>query len=95
MEIPSTLQKKIDLYQGNGRIFRENNELFAEYSWLQVMHGQGIRPNSYSPLADRIPEAELIDFLEGVEEVIGKCVDRMPTHAEFIAEHCAADSMAK
>ncbi|MEQ1487609.1 MAG: tryptophan halogenase family protein [Methylotenera sp.] len=95
MEIPSTLQKKIDLYQGNGRIFRENNELFAEYSWLQVMHGQGIRPNSYSPLADRIPEAELIDFLEGVEEVIGKCVDRMPTHAEFIAEHCAADSMVK
>jgi len=92
MEIPSTLQKKIDLYCGNGRIFRENNELFAEYSWLQVLHGQGIRPNSYSPLADRLPESELIEFLDGVENVIGKCVARMPTHAEFISAHCLANS---
>ncbi|HEY3325643.1 MAG TPA: tryptophan halogenase family protein [Novimethylophilus sp.] len=92
MSIPPTLQKKIDLYRGNGRILRENNELFSEYSWLQVLHGQGIRPSSYSPLANNLQEDELTDFLDGVENIIGKCIAVMPTHAEFIAAHCSANS---
>ncbi|MEQ1487610.1 MAG: tryptophan halogenase family protein [Methylotenera sp.] len=95
MEIPSELQKKIDLYRGNGQVFRKNDELFGEDSWLQVMHGQGIRPNGYSPLADGISETELTDFLSGVQTIIGKCVAVMPTHAEFIAANCAAPHTPK
>ena len=34
--------KVFDLFRVNGRIFRENEELFAEESWLQVMIGQRI-----------------------------------------------------
>lgn len=94
MPIPPTLQKKIDLYRAGGRIFREGYELFSENSWLQVLHGQGIRPDSYSPLADGMPEAELSDFLKGVESVIGKCIAVMPTHAEFVAKHCPANQPA-
>lgn len=91
MSIPPTLQKKIDLYNDNGRVFRDNNELFSENSWLQVMHGQGLRPSGYSPLADDMPEEELADFLSGVQNIIGKCIAVMPTHAEFIAANCAAN----
>jgi hypothetical protein len=90
MAVPETLTRKMALYAERGRIFRENNELFAEASWLQVLHGQGIKPAGYNPLVDLYPEAEIHEFLEGIRGVIGKCVDVMPSHAAFIAEHCAA-----
>ncbi|MFA6444202.1 MAG: tryptophan halogenase family protein [Sterolibacterium sp.] len=90
MSIPDTLQHKIDLYRSNGRIFRDGLELFADVSWIQVMHGQGIRAQGYSPLVDLHSREEIAQLLNNVKTVIGKCVDVMPTHADFIAAHCAA-----
>lgn len=91
MDIPDTLQKKMDLYRSNGRVFKEGNELFAEASWLQVMHGQGVRAQGYHPLVDLRSEEEIATFLANVKNVIKKCVDVMPTHAEYIAKHCASN----
>jgi len=90
MAIPESLQRKIDLYQSHGRIVRENNELFAEVAWLQVMHGQGLKAKSYHPLVDLLSDEEVLDYLENVQGVIGKCVGVMPGHADFIAQNCAA-----
>ena len=92
MEIPESLQHKMDLFSSNGRVYREGSELFGEMSWLQVMSGQGLRPQSYHPLVDLYPEKEIEEFLGNIEHVIGKCVEVMPTHAEYIAKHCAAAS---
>ena len=92
IDIPETLQHKIDLYSSNGRVYREGGELFGEMSWLQVMNGQGIRPQSYHPLVDLRSQEEIAGFLGDIKTVIGKCVDVMPTHAEYIAKHCAASS---
>ena len=91
MEIPDTLQHRMDLYRSNARLFREGNELFAELSWLQVMNGQRVKPKSYHPLADLQPKETVVEFLSDIERVIKKCVEVMPTHADFIAQHCAAD----
>lgn len=91
MDIPDTLQKKMDLYRSNGRVFKEGSELFAEASWLQVMHGQRVRAQGYHPLVDLRSEEEIASFLANVENVIAKCVDVMPTHAEYIAKHCASN----
>lgn len=90
MPIPVTLQRKMDLYRSNGRLFREDNELFAELSWLQVMEGQRIRPHGHHPFADLRPLAETAAFVDDVERVVAQCVEVMPTQAEFIAAHCAA-----
>ena len=92
MEIPATLQHKIDLYRSNGRIFREGGELFAELSWLQVMEGQRIHSRGHHPFADLIPEARAREFLDDVRSVVRRCVDVMPTQAEYIAAHCAAQA---
>ena len=93
MQIPSTLQHKMDLFKSNGRFFRENNELFTETSWVQVMLGQGIRPDNYDPLGDLVEASEAQDFVNNVGAVIQKCVAVMPSHAEFIAQHCAAQPL--
>jgi tryptophan 7-halogenase len=90
MPIPDTLQRKIDLFRSNGRVFRDLQELFAEPSWLQVMIGQRIVPQGWHPFADLRPEAEVEAYVANVAQVIAKCVNVMPTQAAFIAEHCAA-----
>jgi tryptophan 7-halogenase len=90
MEIPPSLQHRIDLFRSSGRVFREGNELFAKVSWLQVMHGQRIRPTGYHPLTDLLDEEEIAAYLDEVSGVIGACIKVMPNHADFIAEHCAA-----
>ena len=89
MEIPDSLRERIELFRRNGRVFREANEMFAEPSWVQVMHGQRIRPQAYHPLVDVYPQGKVEDFVAGVRGVIEKCVSVMPTHDAFIARHCA------
>ena len=90
MNIPPTLRAKMDLYRSRGRIFRDFGELFAEVAWLQVMHGQGIRAQSYHPLVDLATEAQVAEYLDNIHGVIQKCAAAMPSHADFIASNCAA-----
>ncbi|MGB8855832.1 MAG: tryptophan halogenase family protein [Burkholderiales bacterium] len=92
MDVPKSLQQKMDLYRTSGRIYRDGTELFAEVAWLQVMHGQGIRPAAYHPLVDLLSGQEIAEYLASVQDVIKKCVDIMPSHEEFIARNCAANS---
>jgi tryptophan 7-halogenase len=65
--------------------------MFNDLSWFEVMYGQGIRPQSYDPLVDRMPKEEIIKRMQGIRSVIEKSVDYMPTHAEFIAANCRAE----
>jgi tryptophan 7-halogenase len=90
MDVPDTLRRKVALYKAHGRVVRENEELFTPIGWQQVLHGQGVRPRGHHPLAGLPDEKELLDFLGNIEQVIGKCVDVMPTHADFIAAIVAA-----
>ena len=92
MEVPESLTRRMELFRRHGRIFREASELFTEVGWLQVMHGQGLTPEAYNPLVDVFPEDEIKKFLDGIDDVIGRCLDVMPTHADYIAQHCAARS---
>jgi tryptophan halogenase len=94
MPIPDTLQCKMDLFASNGRIFRDGEELFADVSWLQVMVGQRHLPRGHHPFADLLPESEVAAYLAHVQAVVAKCVNVMPTQAEFIAAHCAAPPVA-
>lgn len=93
MSVPEGLTQKIEQFKKNGRIFRDNNEMFNDLSWLEVMHGQGIRPTAYHPLVDRMTKSEISKRLESVRRVIDKSVDYMPTHAEFIKQHCKAEKI--
>ncbi len=90
MAVPDTLQHKIDIYRSRGRLLRVGDELFAEVAWLQVMEGQNAEIQGYNPLADLQSDADTAEYLASVREVIAKCVDIMPDHSVYIAEHCKA-----
>lgn len=91
MAVSETLQRKMDLFRANGRTFREDDELFAEESWIQVLLGQGVVPAGYDPSVDVTDESDIAGFLGGVEAVIAKCVAAMPPHADYVARVCPAD----
>jgi tryptophan halogenase len=95
MPIPANVRRKIDLWQAHGRLHRDDNELFAEVGWLQVLHGQGIAAGGYHPLADLLSETEAAGFLGQIAGVVKKCVDVMPSHKEFIAGVVKASSPRK
>jgi tryptophan 7-halogenase len=91
MPIPDTLSHKIDLFKANGRVFRENAELFSEISWVEVFLGQRMMPRGYHPLVDALSEEKIVSFLDNVRSTIGRCVEAMPTHAQYVAQQCAID----
>ena len=94
MTIPETLRQKVALFRSHGRIFRYNNDLFGETSWMQVMFGQGIEPRSYHPLSDGSSAEETSKMLANVKSVIKQVVDGMQSHADFIAANCKAATPA-
>ena len=90
MPVPDTLAQKMALFQERGRVVRSDNELFAEAGWLQVLYGQNLQPDGYNPLVDLVPEADLVEYLDSISGIIGKCVDAMPSHAAYIEQFCKA-----
>jgi tryptophan halogenase len=95
MKVPDSLQQKMDVWRAHGRVFREGSELFSEISWLEVLLGQRVYPNSYNPLVDAMPDEKVRDFLANVENTIDRCVQHMPSHRDYVRDQCASpDSMA-
>ena len=94
MEIPDSLAQKIELFRETGRVFRRNEELFAENSWVQVMMGQGIVPQRYHPIAAKLGDAELDRLLSGLRQDVARTVASLPSHTDYIARYCAADTTA-
>ncbi|NQY35881.1 MAG: tryptophan 7-halogenase [Alteromonadaceae bacterium] len=84
MDIPDSLAHKINIFAENGRLFRDHNDLFQESSWLQVMIGQGIIPKDYHPIANNIPEANLMDMLKKIKAIKNEPLAGLPSHDEFL-----------
>jgi len=93
MEIPQTLQHRIDLFKQSGRIFQKSNDVFAENSWSQVMLGQGLMPEQYHPIVNMMSDEELKGFLNGIKASVDKMVEQLPTHQQFINSYCKAPMM--
>jgi tryptophan 7-halogenase len=88
--IPDSLEEKLALFRGYGRVLREDTELFPVQSWLHVFCGQNIWPARYDPWADAIPMTKILDNLSDIRTVMRRCVEAMPAHEAFIREHCSA-----
>lgn len=89
MDVPETLSRKIQLFAENGSLFREQNDLFLESSWLQVMLGQGITPKDYHPLANSFSETQLKQMLQSMLAIKRDPLTKLPSHDEFLRRVCA------
>jgi tryptophan halogenase len=94
MPIPDTLEQKMELFRETGLVFRKNDELFVENSWVQVMMGQGITPQSYHPIAEKLTDAELAKLLATIRETVARTVASLPEHAAYVSRYCATSRAA-
>ena len=83
---PDGLAYKIAMFRENGRVFREHNEVFTETSWLAVMAGKGIRPKSYHPAADTLPDADTLARLANIRAVIAETAGALPLQDDYLRQ---------
>ena len=90
MEVPETLQYKIDHFRSGGRIVATGLELFQNASWLAVHIGQLNWPESWDPLADQRPHVEADRILANVHQAAAEAAEAMPGHWAYVQHHCPA-----
>jgi hypothetical protein len=62
-------------------------------SHVSLMMGLGIVPKTYDPLIDLIDLPQLQTHFARVRESIGRTMQAMPLHGDYIKKHVAADPM--
>ena len=87
MSIPDSLQHKMELFQKVGRMFRDDQELFTIPSWVAVMMGQNIYPETADPLLSGVSIEEINKSLNSITSAMKNTVNQMPSHAEFIQRY--------
>lgn len=92
MPIPDSLSHRMALFSQSGAVFKKDQELFGESSWIQVMLGQGLTPESYHPIVDMMSEQELSNFLNTISSTVKNKVAKWPDHLDFIRHYCQVKS---
>jgi tryptophan halogenase len=90
MAIPDSLSRKMELFRDGGRIFRLSDELFTESSWLAVMLGQGLAPETYDPVANGIPEDQMRRAILALRQSIRQFAESLPDHGQYLESLSAA-----
>ncbi|MFL6734768.1 MAG: tryptophan halogenase family protein [Sphingomicrobium sp.] len=89
MSIPASLEHKLELFRLRGEVVPDPRALFTEASWFAVLFGQGLEPEGYHPVADSLPETELVNNLTRIRELIRERVNELPSHGDYL-RHVAA-----
>jgi len=88
MPIPQSLSHRLDHFRETGRVYKYAKDLFHETSLVQVMLGQGIKPEAYHPIVDLMSDNELQNFLEKIRVQVKQSVAALPLHKDFIKQYC-------
>ncbi|MGC1469963.1 MAG: tryptophan halogenase family protein, partial [Sphingorhabdus sp.] len=92
MEIPDTLQFKIDHFRRYGRHIARDMDLFGAPSWHAVHIGQGNIPKASDPIgAYRNDEGR--EWLRKLRAAMASAAVQQPTHQQFIDQHCKAPAI--
>lgn len=87
MDIPESLQNRIDLFRDTGLAYQEKAELFQVDSWLQVMMGQRLQPQGRHHLGRLMSEEQIKMALNGLRTKIADAVARLPEHQDFLDQY--------
>lgn len=84
VKISKTLDERVSLFEETGTLFRNLEELFSENSWVQVLMGQGVKPESQHPVAANMDEASLVKLLNGIFDTTQKNNSSFDSHEQFL-----------
>jgi len=90
MAVPDTVREKIDLFLARGRVHLLDEETFETDNWLALFFGHGLLPQSWDPIADRVPQPEAARQFQRILGFIREQVEGMSSHDAFLEVHAAA-----
>ena len=90
MEIPDSLAHRIELFKENGYVWSDLANLFRAHSWIQVMFGQGLFPDSCHGASRILPPEALKAELEKLSTSVSQSLAMLPDHNDFIRQYCPA-----
>ena len=91
VEVPASVKAAVDLFIATGSVPYRDNMLFEEESWVQVMLGQGLKPESWHQLTARMSDDELKTFLDGLHLPIEERLRDVPTHEQYLMKYMDAN----
>jgi tryptophan 7-halogenase len=89
MDIPESLNYKLKIYRARGLLVKDHWETFHEPSWLAILCGHHIYPDTFDPVVDFYDNDNLERSLDRIRTAIRKTAESAPKHGEFITRHCA------
>jgi tryptophan halogenase len=89
MAIPDELRESIEHFHRHGRLVQREHELFVRASWLAVHVGQLNLPEACEVPA-QAHAADGAQWLEKMRATLQSAASQLPTHQEFISNHCRA-----
>lgn len=95
MDIPDTLQKKIDLFKARGYFLRYRWEMFHPASWLAIYTGFDILPENYDPGVDSFETRYIVESLAAMKASLQKVVNETPSHQDFLDVLYSSDEIER
>ncbi|GAA0822620.1 tryptophan 7-halogenase [Colwellia asteriadis] len=90
MDIPKTLQDKLEYFKVSGELIPGVEELFQPTSWYAILTGMNIIPQSYNTTIDALDYQKLQLSLHKGKEALLTVVKQQPSHGDFISKYCPA-----
>jgi tryptophan halogenase len=84
MKIPQRLAHKMEIFADTAAIFNDNNDIFRDASWLQVMLGQGSYPRDFHPAAKVPNHEDLLRTFEQIRSAKQQPLAQLLSHDEFL-----------
>jgi tryptophan halogenase len=91
MELPLSLQEKLNAWRHRGYIHRYEIGAFLPPSWVAVMLGQNIEPKNADPRAQQMLDAKVLHKAQEMKHEIAKSAEASSSHSSFLKQYIGAD----
>lgn len=88
MPIPDSLAEKIALFKSQGRLFKNEFDLFSPPSWYAIFAGMNIKPDNYDRMIDISDFSQVKNIMNNGLASLNSTVSQLPEHQAFINEFC-------
>jgi tryptophan halogenase len=86
--LPDMLTRKLETFRARGIVPMSDGETYPLDSWESLLTGHGLVPESYEPLVDVTPDADLMAHLKRMLGYIREQVQSMNSHDSYLELFC-------
>jgi len=90
MDVPDSLQHRIDTFRSCGTLLQYDAESFKPESWLTMFNGFGVLQESFDSRVNDIDVPRMLGALGVIRESVRRASSEALPHEQFVAKFCPA-----